>query len=306
MKRTLKISIIVLGLYCCLPQGAFTQDSEKGERVLLWRNGAPVDKNGASEDVEVPITIHRPAPEKSSGTAMIICPGGGYGGLVTGGEGHGIAAWLVENGITGIVLEYRLPKQRPFVPILDAQRAIRMARAHAKEWGIKADRIGIIGFSAGGHLASTAVTHFDSGNPKADDPIERVSSRPDFGVLIYPVVSLGEIGHGGTRKNLLGPAPSSTLLDYFSNEKQVGEKTPPVYLAHALDDKVVIPDNSKRLYEALRANQVPAHYLELPSGGHGLNGYKGPMWDAWQEQSLAWLAENSTRPAKTAGCSSRR
>lgn len=272
-------------------QEAAAQNSEKGERVLLWPSGAPVDKEGATEDVDVPITIHRPAPEKSTGTAMIICPGGGYGGLVTGGEGHGIAAWLVEYGITGIVLEYRLPKQRSYVPLLDAQRAIRMTRANATKWGIKPDQIGIIGFSAGGHLASTAVTHFDTGNPKTDDPIERVSSRPDFGILVYPVVSFGEIGHAGTRTNLLGPDPSLELLEWFSNEKQVTTETPPVYLAHALDDEVVIPDHSKQLYEALQSKDVPSTYLELPSGGHGLNGYQGPMWDAWQTGSLQWLRE---------------
>jgi acetyl esterase/lipase len=291
MKDYRKIAIMVSALCFSSYQEAAAQNSEKGERVLLWPSGAPVDKEGATEDVDVPITIHRPAPEKSTGTAMIICPGGGYGGLVTGGEGHGIAAWLVEYGITGIVLEYRLPKQRSYVPLLDAQRAIRMTRANATKWGIKPDQIGIIGFSAGGHLASTAVTHFDTGNPKTDDPIERVSSRPDFGILVYPVVSFGEIGHAGTRTNLLGPDPSLELLEWFSNEKQVTTETPPVYLAHALDDEVVIPDHSKQLYEALQSKDVPSTYLELPSGGHGLNGYQGPMWDAWQTGSLQWLRE---------------
>ena len=291
MKIYQKITVVALALVLFPYAEIISQDSTKGERILLWSGGAPVDRKGATEEIEVPITIHRPAPEKSTGTAMIICPGGGYGGLVTGGEGHGIAAWLVNHGITGIVLEYRLPKKRPYVPLIDAQRAIRMVRANAKEWGITPGRIGIVGFSAGGHLASTAVTHFDPGNSNADDPIERVSSRPDFGVLIYPVISLGEIGHGGTRANLLGPDPSPEMLEWFSNEKQVTKETPPVYLAHALDDKVVVPDNSKQFHEALESKGVPSTYLELPSGGHGLNGYKGPMWDAWQSGSLQWLKE---------------
>ena len=206
-----------------------------------------------------------------------------------------IAEWLVKHGIAGIVLEYRLPRQRSHVPLLDAQRAIRTVRAHAEQWGIKEDRIGIIGFSAGGHLASTAVTHFDAGDPKAKDPIERLSSRPNFGVLIYPVVSMDAATHGGSRNNLLGPNPTPELIELFSNEKQVTKTTPPVFLAHALDDKVVVPANSRQLYEALKGNGIPAKYLELPSGGHGLNGYKGPMWNAWQEQSLEWLTELKLR-----------
>ena len=169
-------------------------------------------------------------------------------------------------------------------------------RFNAKAWGIDPARIGIIGFSAGGHLASTAGTHFDAGDPKATDPVNRVSCRPDFAILIYPVVTMGEKGHGGSKANLLGRDPKPEMVDLFSNEKQVTDKTPPMFLAHAKDDTVVAPDNSRMLYEALKAHKVPAEYLELPSGGHGLNGYKGPMWDAWQTKSLEWL-ERLERPA---------
>ncbi|MFT5466812.1 MAG: acetyl esterase/lipase [Verrucomicrobiales bacterium] len=284
----MKIPSLFIALTIALTSFAQSQDNPKPERLLLWPGGAP-NGDGTTESVEVPITVHRPASEKATGAAMIICPGGGYGGLVVGGEGHGIAKWLVKHGIAGIVLEYRLPRGRSHVPLLDAQRALRAVRANAEKWGINSDRLGIIGFSAGGHLASTSVTHFDAGDPKAEDPIARFSSRPDFGVLVYPVVSLGEVGHGGTRNNLLGQNPAAELIELFSNEKQVTKETPPVFLAHALDDKVVVPANSQQLYKALKANDIPAKYLELPSGGHGLNGYKGPMWDAWQEQSLAWL-----------------
>jgi acetyl esterase/lipase len=234
----------------------------------------------------------------ANGAALVICPGGGYGGLVTGAEGHGIAAWLNAQGIAGIVLEYRLPKGRPFVPLLDAQRAIRTVRSHARRWAIDPNRIGIIGFSAGGHLASTAGTHFDSGDPQAADPIDRVSSRPDFVILIYPVVTMGEKTHGGSKANLLGRDPKPELVESFSNEKQVTDQTPPMFLAHARDDKVVVPDNSRMLYESLRAHQVATEYLELPSGGHGLNGYQGPMWDAWQAKSLDWLAAQKLIPAR--------
>jgi acetyl esterase/lipase len=183
------------------------------------------------------------------------------------------------------------------VPLYDAQRAIRTVRANAKKWDLDPARIVIMGFSAGGHLASTAGTHFDAGDPSATDSVQRVSSRPDFMILVYPVVTMGSKGHGGSRNNLLGKNPDAKLLDLFSNEKQVTDKTPPTYLAHAKDDKPVPPDNSRMFYDALKAHKIPAHYLELPSGGHGLNGYKGPMWDAWQKGSLEWLAEMKLVPA---------
>ncbi len=258
------------------------------ERLKLWNGNAPLG-DGKFEKAEAWITVHR--PEKANGTAIVICPGGGYGGLVTGAEGHGIAAWLNRHGITGVVLEYRLPNGRPFVPLLDAQRAIRTVRFNAKAWGVDPAKVGIIGFSAGGHLASTAGTHFDDGDPKADDPIEKNGCRPDFMVLVYPVITMGEKVHGGSRNNLLGNKPETKLVELFSNEKQVTPKTPPAFLAHAKDDRVVVPENSKAFYDALQAQKIPAKYLELASGGHGLSGYKGPMWDAWQEQSLAWLRE---------------
>jgi acetyl esterase/lipase len=251
--------------------------------------------DGRFEAANASITVH-PAAEKPNGAAMVICPGGGYGGLVSGPEGHGIARWLNQHGIAGIVLEYRLPGGRPFVPLLDAQRAIRTVRFNAKQWNLNPSRIGIIGFSAGGHLASTAGTHFDAGDPQATDPIDRVSCRPDFAVLIYPVVTMGEKTHGGSKANLLGRDPKPEMVELFSNEKQVTGRTPPMFLAHAKDDTLVAPDNSRTLHEALKAHRVATEYLELPSGGHGLNGYKGPMWDAWQAKSLEWLAAQQMIP----------
>lgn len=285
------ISSLLLAIAMTFVPVASGQAQLEGDfRLTLWPDVAPVG-DGTTEKAEVPITVHRPAADKANGTGIVICPGGGYGRLVKKGEGHDIAKWLNQHGITGIVLEYRLPKGRPFVPLLDAQRALRSVRARAAEWGIRPDRVGIIGFSAGGHLASTALTHFDAGDAKAEDPVERMSSRPDFGILIYPVVSMSTLTHGGSRKNLLGPEPKPEQVRQFSNELQVTATTPPVFLAHALDDKVVAPANSRQLHEALLQHKVPTRYLELPSGGHGLNGYQGPMWDAWQEQSLEWLRE---------------
>lgn len=263
------------------------------ERLKLWNGNAP-QGDGTFEKAEAFITVHR--PEKPNGTAIVICPGGGYGGLVTGPEGHGIAAWLNHHGVTGVVLEYRLPKGRPFVPLLDAQRAIRTVRANAQQWGIDPANVGIIGFSAGGHLASTAGTHFDDGNPMAADPVERQNCRPDFMVLVYPVISMGVKGHGGSRTKLLGMQPDEKLVRLFSNELQVNAKTPPTFLAHAKDDKVVAPENSRMFHDAMKFQKVPSKYLELALGGHGLNGYKGAEWDAWQSQALAWLAEHKFIP----------
>ncbi len=282
-------------LTCLTPAAVSAQvDPAKPERIGLWSKKAPTG-DGTFEGADAFITLHR--PEKPNGTAIVICPGGGYGGLVVGAEGHGIAKWLNGHGITGVVLEYRLPKGRSHVPLLDAQRALRTVRARAKEWNLDSARIGIMGFSAGGHLASTAGTHFDAGESAATDPVQKMSCRPDFVILVYPVISMGPKGHQGSRNNLLGKNADAKLVDLFSNEKQVTENTPPTFLAHAKDDRVVPPEHSQMFYEALQAKKVLSHYLELPSGGHGLNGYKGPMWDAWQQRSLAWLAEAKLVPS---------
>lgn len=288
LRRTLPILMLPYFLVVVLAQAADAPKKAEPERVNLWNGSAPIGE-GKVEKGDARITIHR--PEKANGTAIIICPGGGYGGLVAGAEGHGIASWLNRHGITGVVLEYRLPAGRSYVPLLDAQRAIRTVRGNAKTWNLDPTRIGIMGFSAGGHLASTAGTRFDDGDPKATDPIDRIGCRPDFMILVYPVITMGEKTHQGSKNNLLGKNPDAKLVELFSNEKQVTPKTPPAFLAHAKDDRPVVPDNSKAFYDALQMQKVPATYLELPSGGHGLNGYKGPMWDAWQEKSLAWLAE---------------
>ncbi|AMV19066.1 alpha/beta hydrolase [Planctomyces sp. SH-PL14] len=295
----MRLNLLIAGLLVALCVSA-SPDIARGEeplRIDLW-NGEAALGNGQTEKTNVWLTVYR--PEKPNGTALVICPGGGYGGHAIQAEGHGIAAWLNKHGVTGAVLQYRLPAGRHAVPLLDTQRAIRTVRSHAEEWKIDPAKVGIIGFSAGGHLASTAETHFDEGDPKATDPSDRASSRPDFAILVYPVISMGEKGHAGSRKNLLGAEPAASLIDLYSNEKQVTDKTPPTFLAHPLDDKVVPADNSRLFYEALLAHKVPAEYLELPSGGHGLNGYKGPMWDAWQEKSLAWLATRGFLPQAAA------
>jgi len=253
----------------------------KPEKIALREIDGVENKEGAW------IHLHRPA--KPNGAAAIICPGGGYGMQVMGAEGHGIAQWLNNHGITGMVLQYRLPKGRSFVPLEDAQRAIRLVRQRAKEWKIDANKVGIVGFSAGGHLASTAATHFPkSGGPPAKNPFDRISCRPDFAVLIYPVVTMGKHTHRGSLRNLLGSNPDPKIVELFSNEKQVTKETPPIFLAHAVNDRPVPPENSRMLYAAQK-NNIPSKYMELPDGGHGLNGYKGPSWDAWQKGSIQWL-----------------
>ena len=278
---------MLLGLLLCLFGSASTPAAEPIV-VPLWSDRGESSDPEWSDAAKARMTVIR--PDQPNGTAIVICPGGGYGGLVTGPEGTGIAQWLNKSGITGVVLEYRLPAGRHAVPLRDAQRALRLVRSRAAEWGLKPTRVGILGFSAGGHLASTAATHFDEGQPTAPVAADRLSSRPDFAILVYPVVTMGESTHGGSRKNLLGDNPSADLIRLYSNELQVGPKTPPMYLTHALDDKPVPPEHSQRLYTALQKQQIPSEYLELPSGGHGLNGYQGPMWEAWQAGSLKWLA----------------
>jgi acetyl esterase/lipase len=260
--------------------------AEDFQKLDLWKGRAPVG-GGMFEAADASLTVHH--PKTPNGTAVVICPGGGYGGLVRDAEGHGIARWLNTHGITGAVLEYRLPAGRFEVPLLDAQRALRMLRSRAVEWGLRSDRIGIIGFSAGGHLASTTGVQFDAGNPSAAEDVDRASSRPDFQILIYPVVSMGTLAHSGSRQRLLGEAPSEELATRFSAEKQVTPRTPPAFLAHAVDDRAVSIENSRSLYAAYKAAGVEVRLLELPSGGHGLNRYSGPMWDAWQTESLNWL-----------------
>ena len=282
-----------VGLLVQQPGALAAEEMSKMETFTVWSGEAPVGE-GKTETATVTITVHHPA--KPNGAAVIICPGGGYSGLMLGPEGAGIARWLNQYGITGVVLTYRLPKGRPFVPLFDAQQAIRFVRFNAREWRLNPQRIGIIGFSAGGHLAATAATHFDTGNPGAADPIQKLSCRPDFAILVYPVITMGEKTHAGSKTNLLGPAPTPALVDLFSNEKQVTPQTPPTFLAHAKDDRMVVPDNSQLFYDALRAHNVAGEYLELPSGGHGLNGYKGPSWDAWQSKSLQWLAAQKFIP----------
>lgn len=245
------------------------------------------------------IEVRLPARGNATGQAVVVCPGGGYGGLAYDWEGSDFAGWLNSHGIAAIILTYRLPvdgdvaHQKWLCPLLDAQRAIRLTRAHAADWGINPAKIGIMGFSAGGHLASTAGTHFDAGDAKAADPIEHLSSRPDFMILVYPVITMDAgVTHGGSRANLLGENPSPELVRNYSNELQVTDQTPPTFLVHAGDDDAVPVQNSLRFHAALVAHKVPAELHVYPKGGHGFSLALGRgHLQSWTEVCMRWLAE---------------
>jgi acetyl esterase/lipase len=264
---------------------AGSQETGKPPALPLWADKAPLARN--EKDVPT-ITVHLPPADRATGAAVVICPGGGYGALMESYEGHDVAAWLNRSGVAGIVLKYRVRCLHP-APLLDAQRAIRTVRARAAEWKIDPAKVGIMGFSAGGHLASTAGTHFDAGDPKASDPVEKAGCRPDFMILVYPVITMGPKSHGGSRTNLLGPNPAPELIDLLSNEKQVTDRTPPTFLVHSKTDTLVPVDNSALFFEALKARDIPAEFLELPEGAHGLGCGKGPLWAAWQDRCLRWM-----------------
>jgi acetyl esterase/lipase len=262
------------------------------EPVLLWPGGAP-GALGDKDDDKPTLTAFLPDPEKATGAAMIICPGGGYGGL-SPHEGAGYAEWLAENGVAGLVLKYRLGSKGYRHPAMlnDATRAVRLARSKAAEWKIDPKRVGIMGSSAGGHLASTLLTHFDAGKPGDADPIEHESSRPDLGVLCYAVITMGPNTHGGSKKNLLGENPAPELVELLSNEKQVTKDTPPCFIWHTYEDAGVKMENSLEFAAALRRAGVPfdLHIYEKGSHGMGLGGGRasGPH-HPWAADCLFWL-----------------
>jgi len=245
------------------------------------------------------IEVRLPARGNATGQAVVVCPGGGYGGLAYDWEGTDFAGWLNSHGIAAIILSYRLPAdgdvehEKWLVPLVDAQRAVRLTRAHAADWRINPEKIGIMGFSAGGHLASTAGTRFDKGDPASTDPVERFSSRPDFMILAYPVISMAkEITHVGSRLNLLGEHPSDELVRRYSNELQVTAGTPPTFLVHAGDDGAVPVNNSLVFYSALIANHVSAEMHLYPEGGHGFSlAIDRDRLEDWPQLCARWMSE---------------
>jgi acetyl esterase/lipase len=284
MKRSLVAALLALA--SC--SGGDRSVAPPVERVRLWPGRAPVG-DGTFETVTTELEVYRPAPGNATGVAVVVCPGGGYIRHVMDREGYPIADWLTANGIAAILLRYRLPEGRPLVALLDARRAGRVVRFRAADWGIDPHRIGILGFSAGGHVASTAATHPEDGRAGDPDPVEREPTRPDFAGLVYPVVTMGEGTHPLSKSKLLGPDPTPERVREFSNELQVRGTTPPAFLAHAADDASVPPSNSRNFVAAMKAHGVPVEYVEFPTGGHGFNGCKGPVWEAWKARFLEWL-----------------
>jgi acetyl esterase/lipase len=258
---------------------------------LLWPNGAPGAKGNDANDKPT-MTIYLPAKEKAAGSAVVIFPGGGYTHVAIDHEGHQVARWLNDLGIAAFVVDYRHRGKgygHP-APIQDAQRAIRTVRSRSAEFGIEPNKIGIIGFSAGGHLASTAGTHF---NEKFYEPVDAndiASARPDFMILIYPVISLGPFAHSGSRIALFGSSASKEMIEKFSNEKQVDSNTPPTFLVHATDDKTVPAENSISFYEACKKAHVPVEMHIWQKGEHGFGlGKPGTPVSRWPVICADWM-----------------
>ena len=276
-------------------------------------NAKPSDEKEAIVEKEIirigkvqepTIQVFLPSKRNATRQAVVVCPGGGYAILAYDWEGTDIAKWLNSHGIAAIVLKYRLPSPASQVnphdvPLMDAQRALRMTRQHAEEWNIDPEQIGIMGFSAGGHLASTLGTHYDAGISNSKDPVEKFSSRPDFMILGYPVISLKEhVAHIGSRNNLLGKSPSHDLVEKFSNELQVTEDTPPTFIFHSQDDTGVPVQHSLLFYEALLEAKVPVEMHLYPKGGHGYSlGINAEgTFKQWPVSCIQWLKELREKP----------
>jgi acetyl esterase/lipase len=272
-----------------------TPAAAQSKKYALWPEGAPGAKGKEERDTPS-VTAYLPPADKATGAAVVICPGGGYGFLAMDHEGHQVARWVNSLGVAGIILQYRIaPRYHHPAPLQDAQRALRFTRAHAKQWGIDPHRVGILGFSAGGHLASTAATHFDDGKPDAPDPIDRLGCRPDFAVLVYPVITLTRpYAHLGSRDNLLGSRKGDArLVESLSNERQVTKATPPTFLAHTSEDTAVPPENSVLFYLALHKAGVPAELHVFQQGAHGLGlGPKRLPFSRWPALCADWMRQN--------------
>lgn len=273
--------------------------------VPLWPEGVPhvginlrdkpAQAGAAEPDAGPSVTFLRPAVDRSNGTAMIVIPGGGYSSVVTDREGTQYARWLGSLGITTFVLKYRIKDYGHPAPLQDVARAIRLVRSRAADFGVRADRIGVIGSSAGGHLAACAGTLFDHADARTGAAIDSVSARPDFMILMYPVITfVSPAAHAGSRVSLLGKAPARSLLDLLSVEKQVTANTPPTILFHSQDDAVVPVENSILFHQALTRAKVPADMHLFERGGHGF-GMKRGLGTAsdWPSLAEAWLREHS-------------
>ncbi len=268
-------------------------DTAHGDRevLLLWPQGPPGAVGSEPED-KPKLTPYLVPAERATGAAAVVCPGGGYRNLASDHEGKQVAEWLNSLGVSAFVLQYRVgPRYHHPAPLQDAQRALRLVRSRAPTWAIDPQRIGIVGFSAGGHLASTTGTHFDTGKPESTDSIERAGSRPDFMVLGYPVIAMtGSFVHKGSLAMLLGDPPDPVLAQAFSNERAVTSATPPAFLFHTAEDATVPVQNSLAFYEALIAAKVPAEIHVFLKGAHGVGlAPSDPVLSQWPKLCADWL-----------------
>ncbi|MBA4192372.1 MAG: alpha/beta hydrolase [Planctomycetaceae bacterium] len=271
--------------------------------IPLWDGKVP-HAVGETETDKPTLSVHLATKEKANGAAVVVCPGGGYGGLANDHEGKQIAEFLNNLGVHAFVLKYRTAnKERPGplhpAPLTDAQRAIRTVRAKAADYGVDPKRIGIWGFSAGGHLASTAGTHFDSGLTEGD-AIDKTSCRPDFLILAYPVITMeAGVTHNGTRNNLLGPKADDKLIELYSNEKQVTKETPPTFIFHTNADTAVVPENAVRFYLACKKVGVPVELHIYEKGGHGVGLARGQKsLETWPDRLADWMKARAILEAK--------
>ena len=303
-KRVLPVSFFVLNAFMI---NGFSQTLT----IKLWPDGIPgsitdpsyVEKittvdgriTRCERVVNPDLSVFLPAPDKANGAAVLICPGGGYGALAFDHEGNAIAKWLNDNGIAGIILKYRLPsdqimKDKSTGPLQDAQEAMRVIRRNASDWKIDPGKVGVIGFSAGGHLASTLSTHYAE---KVYEVKDNSSARPDFSLLIYPVVSFDTtITHSGSRNNLIGIKPDARLVERFSNELQITNETPPAFLVHSADDKAVPVMNSIGYFKGLQKNNIPAELHVFQKGGHGYGlAIDRGTESSWPDLCIRWLKQ---------------
>jgi acetyl esterase/lipase len=290
----------ILTLLALAAAGLWAQaPAQEPKAELLWPAGAPGALGTQPED-QPSLTPYVLPKGSGSGTAVVICPGGGYQHLSMDKEGYQVAKWLNTLGVSAFVLQYRLgPRYHHPVELQDAQRAIRTVRSRAAEYGLQPDRIGIMGFSAGGHLASTAGTHFDAGNAAASEPVDRAGSRPDFMVLCYPVITFGAFAHAGSRQFLLGDNPDPRLVENLSNELQVTAQTPPTFLFHTTNDRTVPVENSVMFYSALRKAGVPAEMHLYERGPHGVGlAQSDPALASWPGRLAEWLRIHGLLTAK--------
>lgn len=285
-----QFGLLIFIIVAISPHMTLAQDGAD-TTLVLWPKGAP-DSKGNTELDKSTLTIFLPEETEATGTGVVVFPGGGYSHLAMEKEGYKVANWFNKRGVAAFVVKYRLGKryQHPS-QLQDAQRAIRMVKNKSEEWNVDPGKLGIMGFSAGGHLASTAGTHFEQSNSDADDEISRLSSRPDFMILIYPVITMQmDYTHQGSRNHLLGDNPESDLVTYLSNELQVTDQTPPTFIIHSSNDTVVPVENSLQFYKSLRDYNVSAEMHVFEDGPHGFGLAEDfPQLSGWPDLLHTWL-----------------